>query len=167
LGGAIGGTLAWLSTTTPAVKNTFTTSDISISLSESDDLDLKMVPGHSVTKDPIVKVDPKSEECFLFVKLEKSENFDNYLTFEVAEGWAVLDGNPNVYYRKVLKADMGTDFVILKDNQVKVKEDVTKAMMNELGEATFPSLTVTAYASQLHKDNSNDFDVAAAWGNIS
>ena len=48
---AVGGTLAWLTDSTQEVKNTFTTSDIEITLTESENLDLKMVPGFTITKD--------------------------------------------------------------------------------------------------------------------
>lgn len=44
---AIGGTLAWLSTKTDPVVNTFTVGDIDIELSETTK-DYKMVPGNTI-----------------------------------------------------------------------------------------------------------------------
>lgn len=41
----VAGTLAWLTDTTDPVVNTFTVGDINITLTESENLDLKMVPG--------------------------------------------------------------------------------------------------------------------------
>ena len=86
----IGGTLAWLTANTDPVTNTFTTSDINITLEESKDLNLKMIPGWTITKDPKVTVTAGSEKCYLFVKLDKSENFDRFMSYEMAEGWKPL-----------------------------------------------------------------------------
>ena len=52
----VAGTLAWLTDTTDPVVNTFTVGDINITLTESKNLDLKMVPGRTITKDPKVTV---------------------------------------------------------------------------------------------------------------
>ena len=49
---AVGGTLAWLTDSTQEVKNTFTTSDIDITLAETTGTSYKMVPGFTITKDP-------------------------------------------------------------------------------------------------------------------
>lgn len=164
VGCAIGGTLAWLTTTTEAVTNTFTVGDINIALGESDHLDLKMVPGNTITKDPAVTVEANSEACWLFVKIEKSDNYDTYLhNYSVANGWSELTPDSGVYYREVDTAATDTVFNVLADNQVTVKEDVTKAQMNALTKANYPTLTFTAYATQLYKNNTEKFDVAEAW----
>ena len=166
LGGVLGGTLAWLSARTAPVTNTFTASDIDITLEESDGLDLKMVPGCTVTKDPKVTVAAGSEACYLFLKLEKSANFDAFMNNTVADGWTALDGVDGVYYRTVAAADMGTAYSVLKDDQVTVKDTVTKEMMNALTDATRPTLTVTAYAAQMMKNNTESFTAAEAWANV-
>ena len=49
---AVGGTIAWLTDSTDAVTNTFTVGNINIDLTETKNLDLKMVPGNTITKDP-------------------------------------------------------------------------------------------------------------------
>ena len=162
----IGGTLAWLTATTTPVTNTFTTSDIEITLAESDNLDLKMVPGYTITKDPKATVVAGSEDCYLFVKLEKSTNFDDFMTYDIADGWTELPGVDGVYYRTVLTAEMGTGFSVLKDDQVEVKNTVTKDHMKNLTQTTYPTLKVTAYASQLYKSASEKFDPAEAWDNV-
>ena len=171
--GVIGGTVAWLTDTTDAVVNTFTDSDIDITLAETEK-DFKMVPGYTISKDPKVTVEEGSEKCYLFVKLEESTNFDNFLTYEIADGWTALteansDGiaDDGVYYRTVDTADMGTAYSVLKDDQVTVLGTVTKAMMNALTEETYPTLTVTAYASQFNKNATETFTVNEAWTNIS
>ena len=158
LGGAIGGTVAWLTDKTSPVTNTFTDSNIDITLNETTGSDYKMVPGYTISKDPKVTVKAGSEKCYLFVKLEKSTNFDDFLTYQIADGWTALEGQNGVYYRVVDTDQMGTAFIVLKDNQVSVKDSVTKAMMDELADHNKrPTLTVTAYASQYSKNNSDNF----------
>ena len=79
----------------------------------------------------------------------------------------VLAGSEtNVYYRKVQTADIGTAYSVLKGDQVTVKGEVTKAMMDGLTTETLPKLTVTAYASQLHKNATTEFTAAEAWANV-
>ncbi|NLC39816.1 MAG: hypothetical protein GX763_02740 [Clostridiaceae bacterium] len=166
--GVIGLTIAWLTDKTDPVKNTFSPSDINITLTESDDLDLKMIPGYTIKKDPLVTVKANSEKAFVFVKLEKSANFDSFMSYTMAEGWTQLTGVDNVWYRVVDAPSSTNDltFQVIEDDKVVVKNTVTKAMMNALTEATYPTLTVTAYASQFAKDNTNEFTAAEAWGNL-
>lgn len=169
VGCIVGGTLAWLTATSKPVVNTFTTSDIDITLTETkggDKREFKMIPGWTIEKDPKVTVVEGSEDCYLFVKLDKSANFDDYMEYEMADGWTALDSVKGVYYRIVETNDMGTEFSVLKDNQVTVKGDVTKEMM-ETAKTTKPTLTVTAYASQLYKNNTETFTAAEAWTNVS
>lgn len=158
---AVGGTLAWLTDKTGPVKNTFTVGDINIDLTETTK-DYKMVPGNTIAKDPKVTVKDGSEACWLFVKVEKSANFDSFMTYEMADGWTALPDVTGVYYREVAATTAATDFSVLKDNSVLVKDGVTKTMLNGLDETTFPTLTFTAYAVQ--KDNVAD--AAAAWSKL-
>lgn len=159
LAASIGGTVAWLTDKTDSIENTFTTSNIDIDLTESENLDLKMVPGKTITKDPKVTVNAGSEACWLFVKVEKSANFDGFMDYTMADGWTLVPGETNVYYRTVDATAKNTDFAVIKDNQVTVKGSVTKADMNVLTEATYPKLTFTAYAVQ----QANVSTVAEAW----
>ena len=160
VGATIGGTVAWLTAQTPSVTNTFTVGDINIELTESENLNLKMVPGNTITKDPKVTVKAGSEACWLFVKVEESSVLDTYITYTVDSGWTPLTGVAGVYYREVA-ATAADSFDVLTGNQVSVKTDVTKQMMNALKAegATQPTLTFTAYAVQ--KDNINS--AAEAW----
>ena len=154
---AVGGTVAWLVDQTAPIKNTFTYGDINITLSETDtgdnDGDLNtneyiMVPGEAVAKDPVVTVQAGSESNWLFVQLNKSANFDDFMTYDIADGWILLDGEENVYYQEVTKLSEEQQFGVIKDNIVTVKEDVTKQMLNSLTEDTLPTLTITAFAVQ-------------------
>lgn len=169
----IGGTLAWLVTETDPVVNTFTYGDINITLKETDtnkdgDDDpntntYPMVPGHTITKDPKVTFMANSEDAWLFVKLQKTANFDDFMTYEMADGWTKLDNVDGVYYREVSKAAQDAEFTVIKDDTVTVKGEVTKGMLNALdanGARNYPKLTVTAYAVQ--RDN-NIATASDAW----
>lgn len=166
--GVVAGTLAWLTAKSDTVTNTFTTSDIKVELTETKET-YKMVPGYDIHKDPKATVLTGSEECYLFVKLEKSGDFDQFLTYTMAEGWTKLDGvTDTVYYRVVdgTTNQIGTPYSVLKDDKVTVSGDITKEQMNAFTDATLPKLTITAYASQLHKNATETFDAATAWSNI-
>lgn len=165
--GVAAGTLAWLTAKSDTVTNTFTTSDIKVELTETNET-YKMIPGYDIHKDPKAKVVSGSEECFLFVKLEKSANFDDFMTYKMADGWTELTDENGVYYREVRTADIGTAYSVLKGDKVTVKGTVTKGMMNEIdnGTAANPTLTITAYASQLHKNAETEFTAAEAWANV-
>ena len=169
--GVVAGTLAWLTAKSDVVTNTFTTSDIKVELKETTGTTYKMIPGYTISKDPKATVLSGSEECYLFVKLEKSQNFDTFLTYEMAEGWMKLDGvTDTVYYRVVdgTTNQIGKAYNVLANDQVTVKGEVTKERMKALTTDTYPTLTITAYASQLYKNNNatdNTFTAAQAWKN--
>lgn len=176
---AVGGTLAWLTAQTGTITNTFTGSDIGVELAESTGTSYQMVPGHTISKDPKVTITAGSEDCYLFVKVEKSSNFDDFMTYEMAKDanekaiWTQLEGVDGVYYMIFdSKGDnnmnaKGTAYSVLDDNKVTVKDTVTKTMMDGLNAegATKPTLTFTAYASQLYKNNTEKFTPAEAWAN--
>lgn len=86
------------------VVNTFSPSDIQVELTETEE-PYKMIPGYTIHKDPAAKILAGSEDCYLFVELEKSANFDDYMEFTMAEGWQELSSVPGVYYREVSSAD--------------------------------------------------------------
>ena len=164
----VGGTLAWLTAKTPDVKNTFTTSNVDITLTETT-TNYQMIPGYTIAKDPKVTVLAGSEKCFLFVKVVKSTNFDTFMTYEMADGWTQGDGTDipsNVYYRVVDTAAANQEFGVLKNNQVTVSGDVTKTMLNGLTETNQPTLTFTAYACQYNSSNGTSFTAAEAWAKV-
>lgn len=159
---AIGGTLAWLTDKTASVTNTFTVGDINIELAESENLNLKMVPGNTITKDPKVTVQANSEKCWLFVKVDKSSNYGDFLeVYQMAAGWTALDGQDGVYYQVVDASTANQVFEVLNNNQVTVKDTVTKAQMEGIKDNTIaaPTLTFTAYAVQ----HDNVATAADAW----
>lgn len=184
---AVAGTLAWLTSTSDPVVNTFTPSDIDVTLVETK-TNFQMVPGYTIEKDPKVTVKAGSEDCYLFIKVEKSAVLDDYIAYAIAAGWEQLKDEQGVkvegvYYRTVSKVDSTREFSILgtgsypnaaspeytwSDNQVLVKPTVTKKMMNDLEatNATKPTLTFTAYASQYMRDNTTSFSAIEAWNNV-
>lgn len=173
----IAGTLAYLKDSTDPVVNTFTSSDVSITLEESasewDDKDddtrtnsYKMVPGATISKDPKVTVLADSEACYVFVKVVKSGNFDTYMEYTMAEGWTQVPSVSGVYYRQVSASTADQPFDVLLNNQVTVKSTVTKANMQLIdgvgdNDQPAPTLTFTAYAIQ--SKNLNTTDMADIW----
>ena len=186
VGVAIGGTMAWLTSTPDPVKNVFTAGDVDITLTENaggENKEFQMIPGWTIEKDPTVTVDSSSEDCLVFVKLEKSGgnitigevtySFDSFLSYAIADGWTQLrDQNGNtvegVYHRTVLKEETLREFSVIANDTVNVSAGVTKAMMNALEADTDkrPKLTVTAYAIQLKQSNEQEFDPADAWAAV-
>lgn len=166
-GAAVGGTIAYLTSTTDPVVNTFTVGNINIDLKETTK-DYKMVPGNTINKDPKVTVKENSEACWLFVKVNKSDNLDNFISYTVDSDWTQLkdaDGNEvaGVYYRSVDATTADVTYSVLTGDKVTVKTDVTKTMMDGLTADTNPTLTFTAYAIQ-----KAGFDTAsAAWAEVS
>ncbi len=173
---AVGGTVAYLLDTTDPIINTFTAGDVDIELSETgadnNTNSYKMVPGATIIKDPKVTVSDTSESCYVFVKLDKSANFDTFLTYTVAAGWiqgtGSGDGVPaNVYYRTVNAEDETRAFSVLNGDEVSVNPNVTKEQLNALTGSTYPTLTVTAYACQLARSSSESFTAGEAWMQVS
>ena len=156
----VGTSVAWLSSTTDTVINTFTYGDINIKIEETDTGDndnneftntYKMLPGNKITKDPKITVLANSEDSYLFVEIKESENFKNFMKYELVEGWTLVEGTENVYVREVNFSEQDQEFYVLKDNTVTVLESVTKAMLNDLdkdGQTNYPTLSFTAYAVQ-------------------
>lgn len=170
----IGGTVAWLFSTPDPIVNTFTYGDINITLTETDTKDdenlntntYEMIPGNKITKDPVITVQENSENCYLFIKIEKTTNFDEFMEYRLLENWILLDETENVYYQEVVKNTEKQEFYVIKDNTVTVKESVTKRMLNELnrdGVENYPQMTITAYAVQRDSNIEAISTAAKAW----
>ncbi|MCG4527141.1 SipW-dependent-type signal peptide-containing protein [Intestinimonas massiliensis] len=178
----IGGTLAWLTAKTEAVKNTFTVGNINITLTETT-TNYKMVPGQTIAKDPKVTVKAGSEACWLFVKIEEGNDLDKFISYTVADDWTALTDVEGVFYREVAASDTDQSFDVIGyesgdpatfiANKVLVKDTVTKddmdafdtdknGTLSDTEKAALPTLTFTAYAVQ--KDGLTT--AANAWGQI-
>ena len=165
----IGGSLAWLMTSTDPIVNVFTYGDIQIKLEETTGERYKMTPGATLVKDPKITVLADSEDCWLFVKIDESavEKLSDYIEYSIADGWTALDGVSGVYYREVDNSDQDVAFSVLANDQVTVKGSVTKEMLEKLNSANYPTLTFTGYAVQ-RDANIEEIDTAEeAWALIS
>ena len=174
---AVGGVVAWLTDKTAEVKNTFTVGDINITLTETDtdakgEKNYDIVPGDKESKDPIVTVMGGSEDCYLFVKFDVAKNTvgdKTIVKYEMVDGWQLVDGETNVYYKVVTSSTADQKFNILKDfagvdtnGSVLINPELTKTDIAAIKEAGAPTLTFTAYAVQ--KDNIDN--VADAWAQV-
>lgn len=187
VGCVVGGTVAWLTATSDTVTNTFTTSDINVELKETmkpdgtevadgvTDWSAQMIPGYIYSKNPTVTVKANSVDCYLFVKFEVTGTATalEYTSNLTDNGWTQGTGTgeggngvpTNVWYREVISSTSDQSWELLKDNQVKISESLTKSDM-PTAENT-PKLIYTAYASQLHKNATENFTAAEAWMNVS
>ena len=121
-----------------------------------------IVPGKTIEKDTKVTVKANSEACYIFVKLEKSNEFDTYMEYEIASKWTQLSGNNDIYYCEISKTINDTDYNIFSNNQIVVKEDVTKQNY-EINNQNNLTLKFTAYAVQKTSEITNATD---AWNFI-
>ena len=166
-------TLAYLTSTTEVVTNTFTVGDIVITLDETDvDVygkkdgetrvlknDYKLIPGHNYTKDPTIHVEAGSEECYLFVKITDDivaiQDADTVLAQMEANGWSPLTGVAGVYYlNKTIdasKSDKDIDVPVFAYFTIKGDAEV----------AGYDGKTITVQAYAIQKDGFED--AAAAW----
>lgn len=66
-----GGTLAWFTDTTDAAANTFTVGSVKIALEEPNwEGDATLMPGVCFAKDPTITVEEKSQDAYVFLKIE-------------------------------------------------------------------------------------------------
>ena len=162
---AVGGSLAWLMTETDPVVNTFTYGHIKIGLTETTGDHYKMTPGKELAKDPRITVKADSEACWLFVKIEESQDkaLRDFVEYTVADGWTPLENIPGVYYRTVDAVVADESFPVIKDDKVKVKGSVTQEMLEELNDTNYPKLTITGYAVQRDAEIDEIDTAAEAW----
>lgn len=174
------GTMAYLTSTTGPVTNTFSIGKIAITLDEAPvnvygevvegarrtENQYKLVPGHTYTKDPTVHVtDENSENSWIFVKVVNgiaAYEADTKIAKQITDkGWTKLtgvDGVDNVYYREYDKDSAVKNFVVFEN--FKIADDAnTKADWSNIN-ADSTKVIVTAYAIQ--KD-ANLATAADAW----
>lgn len=126
VGCTIGGSLAWLTTESKDIVNTFTVGDINIELTETgmaentDDGEnilgytksYTFVPGDTLLKDPTVTVKAGSEASWLFIRVQEANNSvtvdgvtaDPIIIWDVVESdadWIQVPGQTEYWYREV------------------------------------------------------------------
>ena len=171
VGCAVDGTVAWLVSESESSVSTFTLGDINIKLTgESESQPLKIIPGVEITRSLKVTVDPNSEACWLFVKVEGT-NWPDFMeangtvrkvSYSVAgegDDWIALNDHPGVYYREVSAENAKTGVEYDVNCNVTVSQMLTKAEVNSIAAETQPQLSFTAYAVQ--RDGIGD--AATAW----
>lgn len=170
VGCAVDGTVAWLVSESESSVSTFTLGDINIKLTgESESQPLKIIPGVEIKSSLKVTVEPNSEACWLFVKVEGT-NWSHFpdangtakVSYSVAggtSGWTPLSSYPGVYYREVSAGDAQTGVEYDVNGVVAVSKELTKAEVNSIASGTQPQLSFTAYAVQRYSFE----DAAKAW----
>ena len=165
-------TVAYLTSTTGVVTNTFTVGNVKITLDEAP-VDgngkkttgdrvkantYKLLPGHEYDKDPTVHVDATSEEAWLFVKIT-NDIVGIEDTTTIAEqmaansNWTLVSNTTNVYaYKTTVK---GGENIVVFDG-FKIKGDVKNEALAE-----FEGKTITVQAYAVQKDGFNTAE--AAW----
>lgn len=175
------GTMAYLTSTTETVTNTFSVGKVEITLDEAKvdeygeevaeadrvtENTYKLIPGHEYTKDPTVHVLKGSEPCWLFVKVENGladiEDTQTIAAQLNANGWIPVSEATNVYsYEEIVDARTeAVDQVVFGTFTLKDNANVT--------EYASAKIIVDAYAVQ-----ADGFSTAteawknapAAWGN--
>lgn len=173
---SIGGTVAYLTSQTGTVTNTFTVGNVAITLDEAKvtemgavedttrvtENDYKLIPGHTYTKDPTIHVTAGSEKCWLFVKVvDEIAAIQDETTIAAqmaTNGWKQLtvDGKdvPNVYWHDAVdasEASSATDVDVFSSFKIKGNADVS----------TYEDKTITVVGYAVQYDG---FDTAdAAW----
>lgn len=170
----VAGTLAYLQIKTNPVVNTFSPSDIGLTLTETTGSTYKMVPGVAMVKNPTVTVSG-DVDAYVFVEIVENGTvtvsetvngtttsteytFDDFLSYAIDSGWTVLEGTVDandstpgnetiVIYREVVANATEQTFSVLADNKVTTNASVTKQMMNAYTDGSI-KLTFTAYAIQ-------------------
>jgi len=171
--GSVMGTMAYL-TSQDSVTNTFTVGQVGITMDETrvdeagnpSELDgdrvktnnYKLMPGHEYVKDPTIHVAAGSETCYLFVKLDNQiKDIVDNTTVEkqiTDNGWTLLDGTSDVYYRLQDAVSQSTDVAVF--GNFKVKGSVNNETLNNYAEK---KINITAYAVQ----QDGFANAAAAW----
>lgn len=165
---SVGMTVAYLTSQTGPVVNTFTVGSVTITLDELNvdeygvttntgrgtGNEYKLIPGHTYTKDPTVHVADNSEDCWLFVKLENGLSGSETSTIEsqmATKGWTLVDAAANVYAHESIHA-AGDNVVVFETFTLSGSANVTALADAEI--------IITAYAVQ-----ADGFTSAAdAWG---
>lgn len=171
------GTMAYL-TSNDKVTNTFTVGSVAITMDETDvdgtagrdtQNSYKLLPGHEYTKDPTIHVDPKSEDCYLFVKVENGIEAIEDGNSKVADqmtrnGWAAVEGKGVYVYVGKGEGASQPLAVTKNDKDIPVFDKIKidgSVNGTELKKYENKKITVTAYAVQ--KDGFDKMNATQIW----
>ena len=173
---SVAGTMAYLTSTTDTVTNSFTVGNVTITLDEAKvdvygdpvqdaarvkENTYKLIPGHEYTKDPTVHVAAGSEDCWLFVQVVNgidgleadtvAGGYQDITAQMTAHGWTAVSGATNVYAYSS-KVSAGTDVHVFDQFKIDGNANVSTVTENT-------KITIKAYAVQ-----ADNFATAeAAW----
>lgn len=163
----VNGTVAWLTGKSNLLKDQFSYGNIKISIHDQNEIDnenkinYEIVPGSKIEKKTYIKVKEKSEDCWLFIKIDETDNFKEFMTYSLEDDWINL--KENIYYMKVNKSDREQIFNVIENDEMLVKEDITKEQFATLTSENYPTFSIAAYAVQ-RNENIDEIDTALeAW----
>ena len=161
VGASVMGTLAYLTSKTDVVENTFTVGKVEITMDESKVTeygiidgntrvtknDYKLLPGHTYTKDPTIHVAKGSEACYLYVEVFSSlpATVLNVADLMQANGWTQLPSNSKVWYKANLVDARAAAQDVLVFNTFTIAAGAT---YTDLAGAEDTVLDLVAYAIQ-------------------
>lgn len=196
VGATIAGTLAYL-TSTDSVTNTFTVGNVAITMDETlvDEYGnpakkdgtgnivavvngetperteaniYKLIPGHTYTKDPTIKVSAGSEDCYIFVEINNGLGAD--ATLNMSTSWAKVSENDNdnksvwvfgTTDDPIAVGDEAAAVVPFDKFTFGVNAKPSDHVREENGTTKSDEIVVTAYAIQ--KDGLEDKTAAELW----
>lgn len=144
-----GGTLAYLQSNTENVVNEFDTNKVVVELIETTGASYNIVPGTEQAKDPTVTVD-NTVDAYVFV--EVTDTTGGLIGYEIAEGWELLSGYTNVYYREVAAAADVKAFPVLKDNKVTYAASLENSDMVDADGQLKSGINLTFKASAVQQE---------------
>lgn len=158
---SIAGTVAYLTSKSAVVTNTFTVGNVTITLDEAPvdengqattgdrviENEYKLIPGVTYDKDPTVHVAAGSEDCWLFVKVDNgiaAIEADTKIADQMATiGWTLVDGETNIYaYKDTVSA--GEDVVVFNTFTVDANADNNTVAAYNAEEIVVQALAIQA-----------------------
>ena len=176
----IGVTVAWLTSVTSEVKNTFTVGDIQITLDEANVTlygvkdgdsrvmtnEYKLIPGHQYLKDPTVTLTAGNEKCYIFIQvrndiagIEKGTTIAQQIA---NNNWIALEEYDGVYYQVIETQNADLKLPVFANFTIMDTADVASYVTNADKDNNI--ITVKAYAIQY---DSFENKVADAWTTVS
>ncbi len=177
---SIGGTVAWLTAQTGVVTNTFTSSNVNVTLNETTGNSYKFIPGVNITKDPTVKAE-YDLDAYVFVKVTETDwpNWTHNVTNEQGEpstvkkvsytigaDWTPLADEAGVFYKLLSMPENVTEkqtkeLKVIAGDTITVSDQINMTDMKTL-EGKSPSLAFQAFIIQASGSNSP----ADAWAKL-
>ena len=149
----VSGTIAWFKSESNSLVSKFSYGNIKIFITEEDVNDenvknFEIIPGAKIKKNTTVTVEENSEDCWLFIEIEQSDNFYNFMNYSIEAGWKKLEEYENIYYREVDKKNEKQIYAVFKDDIINVNSDITRELFNSLTDDNYPMISILAYGIQ-------------------